>query len=62
MAEGEKKPTATQVQDLVCKMTVDQNRTQFKLVHGGHDYFFCSRKCMHKFLRDPARYTGGTSA
>lgn len=55
-------PETTQANDIVCKKPIQQQGNQFKVMHGGHDYYFCSRKCMHKFLRDPARYTGGTSA
>lgn len=56
------KPVTTQVTDIVCKKPIPQQGNSFKVMHGGHDYYFCSRKCMHKFLRDPARYIGGTSA
>src|SRR5688500_12661726 len=39
--------------DPVCGMTVDPARTAGKQKHGDETYYFCSRRCMVKFIADP---------
>ena len=39
--------------DPVCGMTVDPARAAGKQKHGGETYYFCSRRCMVKFIADP---------
>lgn len=46
-------------QDPVCLMTVDE-RTSLKLSSGGRDYFFCSRYCLEKFVKEKNIPKSGT--
>jgi P-type Cu+ transporter len=39
--------------DPVCRMTVDPARAAGKQKHGSETYYFCSRRCMVKFIADP---------
>jgi Cu+-exporting ATPase len=39
--------------DPVCGMTVDPARAAGKQKHGTETYYFCSRRCMVKFIADP---------
>ncbi len=39
--------------DPVCGMTVDPARAPGKQKHGEETYYFCSRRCMAKFIADP---------
>jgi len=39
--------------DPVCGMTVDPARAPGKQRHGNETYYFCSRRCMVKFIADP---------
>jgi P-type Cu+ transporter len=39
--------------DPVCGMTVDPARAAGKQKHGSETYYFCSRRCMVKFIADP---------
>jgi Cu+-exporting ATPase len=39
--------------DPVCGMTVDPARAAGKQKHGDETYYFCSRRCMVKFIADP---------
>lgn len=41
--------------DPVCGMKVAANPEK-QIVHAGHDYFFCSARCMQKFSADPKTY------
>lgn len=41
--------------DPVCGMKVAASAEK-RLAHAGHDYFFCSTRCMEKFSADPDRY------
>ena len=41
--------------DPVCGMTVKPD-SRFRLAHEGHDYLFCSAKCLAKFQASPADY------
>ncbi len=44
--------------DPVCKMQVDEKKTQFKSQHTGKSYFFCSSNCKKSFDSDPHKYLG----
>src|SRR5262245_19570822 len=39
--------------DPVCGMTVDSARAAGKQKHGSETYYFCSPRCMVKFIADP---------
>jgi P-type Cu+ transporter len=39
--------------DPVCGMTVDPARAAGRQKHGSETYYFCSRRCMVKFITDP---------
>ena len=41
------------VTDPVCGMTVDPARAPGRQKHEGETYYFCSRRCMVKFIADP---------
>ncbi|MCC6071947.1 heavy metal translocating P-type ATPase [Massilia sp. GCM10020059] len=47
--------SAKQWTDPVCGMRVAAQPDR-QVTHAGQDYHFCSRRCMDKFLADPARY------
>ena len=51
-----------QAVDPVCGMKVDPATTPHHAVHNGHPVHFCSAGCRAKFLADPERYDGGSSA
>ena len=39
--------------DPICGMTVDPKRAPGKQKHGEETYYFCSRRCMVKFIANP---------
>ena len=41
--------------DPVCGMAVPQD-TEYRLVHAGREYLFCSEHCRHKFQSNPQQY------
>ncbi len=41
--------------DPVCGMTVDES-TGLSAKFRGHEYYFCSEECLHRFESDPAAY------
>jgi len=45
------------VHDPVCGMSVDPEKSERKVSHAGHDYYFCSDHCKAKFEADPDAYT-----
>ena len=53
-AQGE--TTATRVNDPVCGMKVDPEKTDYKYVYKGTPYFFCRKQCLDAFEKDPERY------
>ena len=53
-AQGE--TTATRVNDPVCGMKVDPEKTDYKYVYKGTPYFFCRKQCLDTFEKDPERY------
>lgn len=42
--------------DPVCGMLVDPNATAHRTTRGGSEYFFCSGRCLDKFVAEPTRY------
>src|SRR6185437_14372058 len=42
--------------DPVCGMKVQPDRAAGASVHGGKQYYFCSKGCQQKFEADPAKY------
>jgi Cu+-exporting ATPase len=48
------------VVDPVCGMQIDSATAAGHMDHGGHTYFFCSRRCEEKFRNDPDHYVGAT--
>jgi P-type Cu+ transporter len=47
--------------DPVCGMTVDDG-SQYKSMHAGQTYRFCSPACKAKFDQEPGRYATPASA
>ncbi|HEB57039.1 MAG TPA: YHS domain-containing protein, partial [Gammaproteobacteria bacterium] len=47
--------------DPVCGMSVTQN-SDYHVLHGGNEYFFCSRNCQDKFKAHPEQYTAVSDA
>jgi len=52
--------TTSAPRDPVCGMTV-QTESPLRARHAGHDYHFCSQRCLDKFVADPQRYVSGTT-
>src|ERR687894_673724 len=42
--------------DPICGMTVDSKSAAGKQKHGEETYYFCSRRCMVKFIGDPETF------
>src|SRR5258708_27273117 len=42
--------------DPVCGMAVSVASAPSKTVHAGHDYYFCSPRCLAKFQASPSQY------
>src|SRR5258706_579817 len=49
-------PAVGGAKDPVCGMMVDPQKTQYRAIHSGIDYFFCPSGCRKKFEGAPARY------
>ena len=45
--------------DPVCGMNVDPANADYRSVHAGQTYYFCSRGCKDRFDKDPHRFIGG---
>ena len=45
--------------DPVCGMSVDPANAEYRSVHAGQTYYFCSRGCKDRFDKDPHRFIGG---
>ena len=52
-------PVGSGATDPVCKMTVDAATAKWKLNHQGQPVFFCSEKCLQKFVAEPALSSAG---
>src|SRR5512139_2943970 len=48
-------PESDSLKDPVCGMTVTA-RSEHHAEHAGRPYYFCSAKCLTKFVAEPARY------
>lgn len=55
------RPEAVENKDPVCGMAVPAD-SQFRHVHGGRTYLFCSANCLTKFRASPAAYIGKPEA
>ena len=55
-AEGHSHDQDSNVRDPVCGMKVDPATSPHRAEHAGHDYHFCSAKCLSKFVADPDQY------
>lgn len=44
------------VTDPVCGMQVDPSGTSNHVQHEGKDYYFCSARCLDRFVAEPAKY------
>ena len=44
--------------DPVCGMTVNPDKAQYRSVHEGKTYYFCSGGCKESFEKDPGKYVG----
>jgi Cu+-exporting ATPase len=40
-------------------MSVDPANTEYRSVHDGQAYYFCSRGCKESFDKDPGPFVGG---
>ena len=54
-------PETDALTDPVCGMTVT-TRSEHHVEHAGRPYYFCSAKCLSKFVAEPARYAGDVVA
>src|SRR5215468_3355850 len=50
--------TAVSEIDPVCGMTVNPSSAAGQVEHKGKTYYFCSKRCVAKFERDPAKFVG----
>jgi Cu+-exporting ATPase len=48
--------------DPVCGMQVDPQRAAGKAEHEGTTYYFCSKGCLERFVREPQRFLGAPGA
>lgn len=48
------------MKDPVCGMQVTEH-SDFHFKHEGEDYYFCSNRCLEKFIQDPNKFIGGKS-
>lgn len=51
-------PTTAISLDPVCRMQVPHANAAGRLLHEGHDWWFCSLACAHAFTADPSQYVG----
>jgi Cu+-exporting ATPase len=49
-------PTATEVLDPVCGMTIDPTDAVGSVEHQGHTYYFCNQSCLDRFKASPDAY------
>ena len=45
--------------DPVCGMSVNPTNAEYRSVHDGQTYYFCSRGCQEGFDKDPGKFLGG---
>jgi len=44
------------VQDPVCKMIFEKSDAKEHIDYKGETYYFCSKECLEKFLKNPEKY------
>ena len=49
----------TEVEDVVCGMTIDPADAVGTVEHDGRTFHFCSQQCVDRFRADPASFLGG---
>jgi P-type Cu+ transporter len=54
--ETQGETTATIVNDPVCGMKVDPEKSGYKYMYKGTPYYFCRKQCLDVFQKDPERY------
>ena len=54
-------PESDSLKDPVCGMAVTA-RSEHHVEHAGRPYYFCSAKCLTKFVAEPARHVGDAVA
>lgn len=42
--------------DPVCKMEVDETKTNLKVEYQGETYYFCAEYCQRRFQENPEKY------
>lgn len=50
------------VKDPVCGMLVDPRAAKWHFMHKGTQYFFCSERCLNRFVEAPEQYISGAAA
>jgi Cu+-exporting ATPase len=59
LGQGEKEMSdESTVIDPVCGMSVDRSQAEYRSVHDGETYYFCSKGCKERFDRDPGKFAG----
>lgn len=54
---GKDSPQPNELKDPVCGMGVSDD-SQYRSSYGGNTYYFCSERCLHKFVATPSQYAG----
>ncbi len=44
------------VKDPVCGMEIEKNAAKYPVNHKGKTFYFCSKGCVEKFKKEPAKY------
>lgn len=45
--------------DPVCKMALEESRTEHRCEYNGKTYYFCGHGCEERFRKDPEKYLKG---
>jgi len=56
---GHADTAASRAKDPVCGMDVDPHTAKYRHTYEGRTYYFCSARCLEKFVADPAGYLKG---
>lgn len=48
--------------DPVCGAALDEKTTTLKIEYAGRTYFFCSPRCMEKFISEPTMHIKGPAS
>ena len=56
--QGAHEPPEQGIKDPVCGMMVDPHTAKHRHTHDGRPYYFCSARCLEKFVANPAQYLG----